>query len=166
MRRIFLAMVMVAMIFPSAAAVTEPASEFVSARSAAAGRPGTANVGAEAGPSVGERVPRGGWTLTNQYGEEIPVGVQGPPPVPFPGAGPPMSDTTTHIHVMRNGQLWTVDVPMTRTPSDVPIGPNADEAINFQLPVMWRCSDKIQSGCWDGPGDPPGNPAIPDRPRP
>jgi hypothetical protein len=123
---------------------------------------GLGSVTAPAEPRAGEAVPSGPRTLRNQHdSEDIPVGVQGSPPVPFPGAGPPTSNTTARMHVMRNGQLWTVQVSTARSSA-----PTADEIINSQLPVMWRCSDEVQSGCWSLPGDPPGNPQIPDRPDP
>ncbi len=66
----------------------------------------------------------------------------------------------------RFAQLWTVEVPTIRTPNGISTAPNIDQIINSQLPVMWRCSDEVRSGCWERPGNPPGNPEIPDRPRP
>lgn len=113
----------------------------------------------------GASVPQRSGSLPNQLGQEIPVGVQSPPPVAFPSAGPPVSDATVRIHILRNGRLWTVEVPAIRTSyGGTSTVPYADEIVNSQLPVMWRCGGELQSGCWPFPGEPPGNPNIADRP--
>ena len=130
-------------------------------------QPTPANVAASVtgDATEGTGVPERSGTLPNQFGEEIPVGVQTPPPVAFPGAGPPVSDATTRIHILRNGRLWTVEVPAIRTPyGGISTVPEADEIVNSQLPVMWRCGGELQSGCWPFPSEPPGNPDIVDRP--
>ncbi len=166
MRRVVLALTMLAMIFLAAGFMVDRSpDQLVTTGSPGGGQAPTASVtGVEPTRSDPARSePR---TLRNQYGEEIPLGVHGPPPVPSPGAGPPTSDASTRMHIIRNGQLWTVEVPTIRTPNGISTAPNADQIINSQLPVMWRCSDEVQSGCWDRPGDPPGNPEIRDRPRP
>jgi hypothetical protein len=104
-------------------------------------------------------------SLPNQFGEEIPVGVQSPPPPPSPGVGPAVSETTTRMHMIRNGRVWTVEVPALRTADGgISTVPDANEIVNSQLPVMRRCGGEVQSGCWPFSSDPPGNPDIPDRP--
>ena len=122
-----------------------------------------ASVTGDATEGAGVRERSG--SLPNQLGQEIPVGVQSPPPVAFPSAGPPVSDATVRMHILRNGRLWTVEVPAIRTSyGGTSTVPDADEIVNSQLPVMWRCGGELQSGCWPFPGEPPGNPDIADRP--
>ena len=167
LRRIAFALALVATIVVTAGSLAgHQPDRLVSTASQESGGPGPRSVTAPADPGASEAVPSGPRTLPNQYGEDIPVGVQGFPPVPFAGAGRPTSNTTTRMHIMRNGQLWTVQVSTAPTASGLSTAPNADDIINSQLPVMWRCSDEVQSGCWSLPGDPPGNPQIPDRPSP